>query len=178
MASSLISSSHHIDFDSVFGMEDASLAPMFESLITTGLKEFLGCPAIFYETALTEFFANGSVRDGLVVSTIGGTAVEISESVFAATFELPSEGLTDLSDVPKNIVFDARSLFSDSKEQVTCFKNELKIEYRLLHDILAKTIYVKAGSFDAVTRDRFMYVIETLHDRHLTLTRLPTHLGS
>ncbi|KZV58344.1 mucin-2-like [Dorcoceras hygrometricum] len=127
---------------------------------------------------LTEFFANGSVRDGLVVSTIGGTAVEISESVFAATFELPSEGLTDLSDVPKNIVFDARSLFSDSKEQVTCFKNELKIEYRLLHDILAKTIYVKAGSFDAVTRDRFRNVIETLHDRHLTLTRLPTHLGS
>ncbi|KZV40680.1 hypothetical protein F511_18436 [Dorcoceras hygrometricum] len=103
------------------------------------------------------FFANGSVRDGLVVSTIGGTAVEISESVFAATFELPSEGLTDLSDVPKNIVFDARSLFSDSKEQVTCFKNELKIEYRLLHDILAKTIYVKAGSFDAVTRDRFIF---------------------
>ncbi|KZV27026.1 vacuolar proton ATPase a1-like [Dorcoceras hygrometricum] len=69
MASSLISSSHHIDFDSVFSMEDASLAPMFESLITTGLKKFLGCPAIFYEAALTEFFANGSVRDGLVVST-------------------------------------------------------------------------------------------------------------
>ncbi|KZV57300.1 hypothetical protein F511_39619 [Dorcoceras hygrometricum] len=91
MASSLISSSHHIDFDSIFCMEDASLAPMFESLITTGLKEFLGCPAIFYEAALTEFFANGSVRDGVVVSTIGGTAVEISESVFAATFELPSE---------------------------------------------------------------------------------------
>ncbi|KZV26566.1 hypothetical protein F511_34437 [Dorcoceras hygrometricum] len=158
MASSLISSSHHIDFDSVFGMEDASLAPMFESLITMGLKEFLGCPAIFYESALTVFFANGSVRDGLVVSTIGGTAVEISESVFAATFELPSEGLTDLSDVPKNIVFDARSLFSDSKEKVSisCFKKELKIEYRILHDILAKMIYVKAGSFDAVTRDRFM----------------------
>ncbi|KZV49114.1 hypothetical protein F511_43777 [Dorcoceras hygrometricum] len=166
MASSLISSSHHIDFDSVFGMEDASLAPVFESLITTGLKEFLGCPAIFYEAALTEFFANGSVRDGVVVSTIGGTAVEISESVFAATFELPSEGLTDLSDVPKNIVFDARSLYSDSKEQVSisCFKKELKIEYRLLHDILAETIYVNASSFDAVTRDRFMLMTTITFD--------------
>ncbi|KZV39426.1 hypothetical protein F511_24130 [Dorcoceras hygrometricum] len=138
MASSLISSSHHIDFDSVFSMEDASLAPVFESLIIMGLKEFLGCPAIFYEAALTEFFANGSVRDGVVVSTIGGTAVEISESVFAATFELPSEGLTDLSDVPKNLVFDARSLFSDSKEQ--------------------------AGSFDAVTRDRFMLMTAITFD--------------
>ncbi|KZV46266.1 hypothetical protein F511_14098 [Dorcoceras hygrometricum] len=132
MASSLISSSHHIDFDSVFSMEDASLAPVFEYLIITG--------------------------DGVVVSTIGGTAVEISESVFAATFELPSDGLTDLSDVPKNIVFDARSLFSDSKEQ------ELKIEYRLLHDILAKTIYVKAGSFDAVTCDRFMLMTAITYD--------------
>ncbi|KZV50404.1 hypothetical protein F511_37191 [Dorcoceras hygrometricum] len=174
MASSLINSSHHIDFDSVFGMEDASLAPMFESLITTGLKEFLGCPAIFYEAALTEFFANGSVRDGVVVSTIGGTAVEISESVFAATFELPSEGLTDLSEVPKNMVFDARSLFSDSKEQVSisCFKKELKIEYRLLHDILAKTIYVKAGSFDAVTCDRFMLMTAITFDVKINWSNL------
>ncbi|KZV21310.1 hypothetical protein F511_06137 [Dorcoceras hygrometricum] len=134
MASSQISSSHHIDFDSVFSMEDESLAPVFESLIKMG--------------------------------TIGGTAVEISESVFAATFELPSEGLTDLSEVPKNMVFDAQSLFSDSKEQVSisCFKKELKIEYRLLHDILAKTIYVKAGSFDAVTRDRFMLMTAITFD--------------
>ncbi|KZV55009.1 hypothetical protein F511_33843 [Dorcoceras hygrometricum] len=174
MASSLISSSHHIDFDSVFGMEDASLAPVFESLITTGLKEFLGCPAIFYEAALTEFFANGSVRDGVVVSTIGGTVVEISESVFAATFELPSEGLTDLSDVPRNIVFDARGLFSDSKEQVSisCFKKELKIEYRLLHDILAKMIYVKAGYFDVVTRDRFMLMTAITFDVKINWSNL------
>ncbi|KZV39280.1 hypothetical protein F511_18341 [Dorcoceras hygrometricum] len=103
MASSLISSSHHIDFDSVFGMEDASLAPVFESLITMGLKY------------------------GVVVSTIVGTAVEISESVFAATFELPSEGLTDLSDVPKNILFDARSLFSDSKEQAKGFAIQIGV---------------------------------------------------
>ncbi|KZV24942.1 hypothetical protein F511_17508 [Dorcoceras hygrometricum] len=174
MASSLISSSHHIDFDYVFSMEDASLASVFESLITTGLKEFLGCPAIFYEVALTEFFANGSVRDGLVVITIGGTAVKISESVFAAAFELPYEGLTDLSDVPKNLVFDARSLFSDSKEQVRilCFKKELKIEYRLLHDILAKTIYVKAGSFDAVTRDRFMLMTAITFDVKINWSNL------
>ncbi|KZV22131.1 hypothetical protein F511_37865 [Dorcoceras hygrometricum] len=118
MASSLISSSHHIDFDSVFGMGDAALVQMFESLIATGLKEFLGCPAVFYEAALTEFFTNGSVReDGMVVSTIRGTTVEISESFFATAFDLPTEGLTDLSDVPKNLLFDARSLFSESKEQ-------------------------------------------------------------
>ncbi|KZV20956.1 Putrescine-binding periplasmic protein-related [Dorcoceras hygrometricum] len=35
-------------------------------------------------------------------------------------------------------------------------KREMKIEFRLLSDILAKTISVKAGSFDAVTHERFL----------------------
>ncbi|KZV39198.1 hypothetical protein F511_29944 [Dorcoceras hygrometricum] len=174
MASSLISSSHHIDFDSVFGIDDAGMVQMFESLIATGLKEFLGCPAVFSEAALTEFFANSSMRDGMVVSTIKGKAVEISEEVFAKTFELPTEGLTDLSEVPKNLVFDARSLFSVSQEQVSiyCFKKEMEIQYRLLSDILEKTIYVKAGSFDAVTRDRFLLMTAITFDVKVNWSRL------
>ncbi|KZV25168.1 hypothetical protein F511_41311 [Dorcoceras hygrometricum] len=133
-----------------------------------------GCPAIIYEAALTEFFANGSVRDGLVVSTIKGKAVEIFDEVFAATFELPTEGLTDFSEVPKELLFDARSLFSISKEQVSisCLKNEMKIEYRLLSDILAKTIYVKAGSFDAVTRERFMLMTAITFDVKVNWIRM------
>ncbi|KZV38890.1 hypothetical protein F511_41192 [Dorcoceras hygrometricum] len=148
-------------------MDDAGLAQVFETLIATGLRNFLGCPAVFYEAALTEFFTNGSVReDGMVVSTIRGTTVEISESLFATAFDLPTEGLTDLNDVPKDKIFDARSLFSASKEQVivSCFKKEMKIEYRILHDILAKTIFVKAGSFDAVTRDRFLLMTAIMFD--------------
>ncbi|KZV50685.1 hypothetical protein F511_31810 [Dorcoceras hygrometricum] len=151
MASSLISRSHHIDFDSVFRFDDAEMVQMFESLITKGLKEFLGCPAIFHENDLTEFFENCSVRDGLVVSTIGGIAVEISESVFAATFGLPTEGLTDLSEVPRNLLAEAQSLFSVSEKEVSisCLKKEIKMQYCLLSDILAKSLFVKAGSFDA-----------------------------
>ncbi|KZV53607.1 hypothetical protein F511_26871 [Dorcoceras hygrometricum] len=118
MASSLISNSHHVDFDSVFGMDDATITNMFELLIATGLKDFLGCPAVYYEAALIEFFENGSVReDGMVVSTIRGINVDISEGMFATEFGLPTEGLTDMSDVPKDLVFDARSLFSESEEQ-------------------------------------------------------------
>ncbi|KZV34598.1 hypothetical protein F511_17728 [Dorcoceras hygrometricum] len=150
------------------------MVQMFESLIAMGLKEFLGCPAVFSEASLTEFFANSSVRDGMVVSTIKGKAVEISEEVFATTFELPTEGLTDLSEVPKNLVFDARSLFSVSQEQVSisCFKKEMEIQYRLLSDILAKTIYVKAGSFDAVTRDRFLLMTAITFDVKVNWSRL------
>ncbi|KZV50572.1 hypothetical protein F511_32621 [Dorcoceras hygrometricum] len=174
MASSLISSSLHIDFDSVFGIDDAGLVQMFESFIATGLKDFLGCPAVFYEAALTEFFKNGLVRDGMVVSTIGGTTVEISEEIFAAAFVLPTKGLADLSEVPKYLVFDARSLFSESKEKVSIsyHKREMKIEYRLLSDILAKTIYVKAGSFDAVTRERFLLMTAITFDVKVNWSRL------
>ncbi|KZV25068.1 protein lava lamp [Dorcoceras hygrometricum] len=68
------------------------------------------------------------------------------------------EGLTDLSEVPKDLVFEARRIFFESKEQVrtSCKKKEMKIEFRLLGDILAKTISVKAGSFDAVTHEWFL----------------------
>ncbi|KZV43352.1 hypothetical protein F511_27255 [Dorcoceras hygrometricum] len=174
MASSLISSSHHIDLDLVFGIDDAGMVQMFESLIATGLKDFLGCPAVFSEAALTEFFANSSVRDGMVVSTIKGKAVEIFDEVFATTFELPTEGLTYLSEVPKNLVCDARSLFSVSQEQVSisCFKKEMEIQYHLLSDILAKNIYVKVESFDAVTRDRFLLMTAITFDIKVNWSRL------
>ncbi|KZV28606.1 hypothetical protein F511_11911 [Dorcoceras hygrometricum] len=117
MASSLISSSLHVDLDSIFSMDDVGLVQMFESFIATGLKYFLGCPAVFYETVLTEFFENSSVRDGVVVSTIRGTTIEIFEEMFTAVFDLPTEGLTDLSEVPMNLVLDARSIFSNSKKK-------------------------------------------------------------
>ncbi|KZV49296.1 hypothetical protein F511_38889 [Dorcoceras hygrometricum] len=158
MASSLISSSLHVSFDSVLAMEDTGIVAMFGALVASGLKGFLWCPAIFYEDVLTEFFHNGSVRDGMVVSTVEGTSVEISEKIFAWEFALPLDGLTDLSEIPEALVFDARSIFSDSSEQVStsCKKREIKIEFRLLSDILAKSIFVKAGSFDAVTHERFL----------------------
>ncbi|KZV42606.1 hypothetical protein F511_19866 [Dorcoceras hygrometricum] len=143
MASSLLSRSHHIDFDSVFCIDDAGIVQMFESLVSTGLMEFLGCPAIFYEQALIEFFENGSVRDGMVVSTINGTAIEISESVFAAAFGLPTEGLTDLSEVPRDHLSNAQKLFSASEKE---------------------SLFVKAGSFDAVTRDRFLLMTAITFD--------------
>ncbi|KZV58747.1 hypothetical protein F511_18772 [Dorcoceras hygrometricum] len=166
MASSLISRSHHVDFDSVFRFDDAGIVHMFETLVSTGLMEFLGCPAIFHEQALIEFFENGSVRDGMVVSTISGSAVEISESVFAAAFGLPTEGLTDLSEVPKDLLSNAHRLFSASEKEVSisCLKKEVKMPFRLLSDILAKSLFVKAGSFDAVTRDRFLLMTAITFD--------------
>ncbi|KZV54090.1 patatin-like protein 2 [Dorcoceras hygrometricum] len=124
MASSLFTNTLHVCFDSVLSMDNPGMVSTFEALMASGLSGFLGCPAVLYEDALIEFFLNGSVRDGKVVSTIRGKQVEISEELFAIST-------------------------SDKKR-------EMKFEFCLLSDILAKTISVKAGSFDAVTQERFL----------------------
>ncbi|KZV36759.1 hypothetical protein F511_38056 [Dorcoceras hygrometricum] len=77
--------------------------------------------------------------------------------MFTTVFDLPSEGITNFAEVPKEKVYDARSFFSQKGVQVDVHgkKKFLKHEFRLLNDILAKAITVKAGSFDSVTVERF-----------------------
>ncbi|KZV16814.1 hypothetical protein F511_18607 [Dorcoceras hygrometricum] len=38
-------------------------------------------------------------------------------------------------------------------------KNDMKVEYRLLHDIVAKSLSAKAGSFDVVTTEKFEMMV-------------------
>ncbi|KZV38004.1 splicing factor 3B subunit 1-like [Dorcoceras hygrometricum] len=134
------------------------MAAMFKALESSGLRGFLGCSSGIYEADLVAFFHNALVRENSMVSTIQGKSVEITEEQFSGIFELPTEGLYDLSEVPKDLIFDARSIFSKSGEQVqtSCKKRKMKYEFRLLNDILAKNVTVKAGSFDVVTHERFL----------------------
>ncbi|KZV44039.1 hypothetical protein F511_16600 [Dorcoceras hygrometricum] len=164
MSAVWINNAIQIYFDSVFGMADAEMVQMFKALESSELRGFLGCSSTIYEAALVEFFHNASVRDDKVVIAVQGKSIEISEELFAGTFELPTEGLTDMHDMPKDLVFDARSAFSTDVQQFkTSFKKrEMKFEFRLLNDILAKTVTVKAGSFDAVTHERFL-MMSTIH---------------
>ncbi|KZV19971.1 hypothetical protein F511_19956 [Dorcoceras hygrometricum] len=157
MAASFFNNAIHIDFDSVLAMDEPGMVSMFQGLVDSGLQGFLGCSAVVYEAALVEFFANGRVRDGLVVSSVDGVSVEISEELFAESFELPVEGLEELSEMPKDAIFDARSLVSMTGEQINLSgkKNQMKMPYRLLCDIVVKAISVKAGSFNAITVEKF-----------------------
>ncbi|KZV32669.1 hypothetical protein F511_16392 [Dorcoceras hygrometricum] len=91
---------------------------MFEALVASGLNGFMGCMSDIFET-LVEFYQNASVRDGRLISLVQRKSVEISEEVFSRTFQLPMEGLTDMNEVPKDIVFDARTEFSFTGEQLT-----------------------------------------------------------
>ncbi|KZV35330.1 hypothetical protein F511_38838 [Dorcoceras hygrometricum] len=160
MASSFYSNAQHVDFESVLGMDDHGMVSMFEALMAFGLRGFLGCPAVVYEDALVDFFENASVRSGVVISTVGGQLVEISEELFAESFELPVDGLGDLSEMPKEAIFDARSIVSLSSEPINLSgrKNQMKMPFRLLCDIMAKAISVKAGSFNAITVEKFSLI--------------------
>ncbi|KZT76096.1 dystroglycan-like [Dorcoceras hygrometricum] len=93
MASSLYSNAQHVDFESILAMDDPGMVSMFEALMASGLRGFLGYPAVVYEDALVDFFENAYVRNGVVFSTVGGQLVEISEKLFAESFELPVFGL-------------------------------------------------------------------------------------
>ncbi|KZV57390.1 eukaryotic translation initiation factor 4G-like [Dorcoceras hygrometricum] len=161
-------------------MDEPGMVSMFQALVASRLQGLLGCTAVVYEEALVEFFANGRVRDGLVVSSVSGVLVEISEELFAETFELHVDGLGDLYEMPKDVlfaetfelhvdglgdlyempkdvVFDARIIVSLSGEPISLSgrKNQMKFEFRLLCDIMAKAISVKAGSFNAITVEKF-----------------------
>ncbi|KZV43838.1 hypothetical protein F511_18895 [Dorcoceras hygrometricum] len=96
-------------------------------------------------------------QGGLVVSTVNGVPFEISEQLLAETFELLVDGLSELSEMPKDKIYDARSIVSLSGEPVNLSgrKVQMKIEYRLLCDIMAKSISVKEGSFNALTVEKF-----------------------
>ncbi|KZV55694.1 hypothetical protein F511_08328 [Dorcoceras hygrometricum] len=111
-------------------------------------------------TNALEFFDTALVQDGDITCAVSGKYVAIPEDRFAGIFNLPTEGLTDLSEVPNNLVLQARTLFSKSNVpvQFSCKKRLMKYEFRLLNDILAKSITVKAGSFDAVTHERFLMI--------------------
>ncbi|KZV31974.1 dystroglycan-like [Dorcoceras hygrometricum] len=160
MASSFYSNAQHVDFESVLSMDDHGMVSMFEALMASGLRGFLGCPAVVYEDALVDFFENASVRSGVIISTVGGQLVEISEERFAESFELPLDGFGDLSEIPKDAIFDARSIVSLSGEPISLSgsKNQMKMPFRLLCDIMAKAISVKAGSFNAITVEKFSLI--------------------
>ncbi|KZV32231.1 hypothetical protein F511_27331 [Dorcoceras hygrometricum] len=157
MASSYYTNTLHVSFESVLAMDNPGMVSMFKALTASGLQGFLGCPAVIYEAALIDLFENALVRDGVVISTVAGKLVEISEELFAETFELPVEGLNNLSEIPKDLVFDAKSIISLTGEPVSMSgkKKEMKIEFLILCDIMAKTISIKAGSFDAITQEKF-----------------------
>ncbi|KZV31860.1 patatin-like protein 2 [Dorcoceras hygrometricum] len=80
--------------------------------------------------------------------------------MFAEAFGLPTEGIVGFLDIPKETVSEMRSRFdSDVTFRAPSKKKEMKMEFRLLHDIVVKALCAKAGSFDMVTSEKFYLMV-------------------
>ncbi|KZV56900.1 hypothetical protein F511_28218 [Dorcoceras hygrometricum] len=98
----------------------------FSAVVCRGIQSSTDS-SVLYDQELEQFFDTTLIQDGDVTCAVSGKYVEISASRFFGVFNLPTDGLIDLSEVPNDLVLQARTLFSKS-----------------------------AGSFDAVTHERFL----------------------
>ncbi|KZV38560.1 hypothetical protein F511_27585 [Dorcoceras hygrometricum] len=142
-----------VDFASVFAMEHTGMVRMFNTLEEIGLKGFLEASGSVYEGAVVEFFSNAKVDTGTILSFIANRKLALTKDVFAKAFGLPTE-------------------VAPSK------KKEMKMEYRMLHDIVAKALCGKAGSFDVVTSVKFDLMVAISAGLKLTRHRFCSRIWS
>ncbi|KZV49302.1 hypothetical protein F511_23448 [Dorcoceras hygrometricum] len=110
-----------------------------------------------YDGAVIERFAHAKVIAGTIVSFVANRKMVITKDVFAEAFGLTTEGMVGFIDIPAKSVAKMRMRFSgtDFPFRASNKKKEMKVEYRLLHEIVAKALCTKAGSFDVVTSEKF-----------------------
>ncbi|KZV33530.1 mucin-2-like [Dorcoceras hygrometricum] len=132
-----------VDFASVLAMDHAGMVCMFKSLQDIGLRGFLEGTTYVFDNVVTEFFINAKVIVGTVASTVCNRKLVITKEIFSATFQLPLEGMPSLADIPKETITEMRHTFSatDVDFKVSSKKKEMLFAYRLLHDIVAKSIF-------------------------------------
>ncbi|KZV14705.1 hypothetical protein F511_41672 [Dorcoceras hygrometricum] len=141
MAASFFINAMQVDFASVLAMEHTGMAKMFKSLEDTGLKGFLEASSSMFEGAVTELFANVKVIAGKIVSFVANRKMVITKDVFTEAFELPTEGLVGFLDILTETVVEMRFLGTDVPLRTLNKKKEMRMEYRLLHDIISKALF-------------------------------------
>ncbi|KZV44940.1 hypothetical protein F511_33011 [Dorcoceras hygrometricum] len=138
-------------------MEHTGRARMFKTLEDIGLTGFLAASSSVYESVVVEFFANAKVIVGTIVSFVANKKLALMKETFAEAFGLPTEVL----DVPSQTVVEMRGRFSgsDLPFRAPSKKKEMKIEFCLLHDIVAKALCANTGSFDMVNIEKFNLMV-------------------
>ncbi|KZV32653.1 hypothetical protein F511_36384 [Dorcoceras hygrometricum] len=165
MAASLFINAMQVNFKSVLAMEHAGMVRMFKSLEETWLKGFLEVSSSVFVGAVIEFFANAKVIARKIVCFVVKRKMVITKDVFAKAFGLPTAGIVRFINIPGQTRAKMRMRFSESGVPFTTpnKKKEMKVEYRLLHDIMAKSLCAKAGSFDVVTSEKFDLMVAISH---------------
>ncbi|KZV54823.1 hypothetical protein F511_36450 [Dorcoceras hygrometricum] len=162
MASSFITYALQVDFESVLKISDhEGMLNMFKDLEASGLRGFLGCPSVFYEKELEEFFDIALVQDGDITGVVSSKFFTISETRFVVDVKFPTEGLVDLSEMPKNLVYDSRSIFSKSAvENVENVGKPITIDVTVGEIVVEPTEEERHASTQLETTDDVDVIIE------------------
>lgn len=120
-----------------------------------------GCASHINEEGLTQFFAYVSVENQSILCTIGGQNILFDHMFFVETFKLHCEGLNEFKKLTYVDIAEMKVKFYLTRVSIkSSVKNkEMKIEFRLLNDILAKSLISKSGSFDDFTIQRFKLIV-------------------
>lgn len=149
------------DFEAIASVNNANINSVVAMLDASGLRKFLGCGQSYSAEIVTEFFANASVRNGIVLSTVRGKACSISQYNFADALDLPTSGIDLLSAVPDGnmeIWANQMTLF-DALMTQHGDKKDLKMEFRWLANIVAKSILTKGGAYDKITLEKLQTMV-------------------
>ncbi|KZV16212.1 clathrin assembly protein [Dorcoceras hygrometricum] len=174
MATSLFVNTVHVCFEYVLAMDNAGMVAMFEYLVDTGLKGFLGCPAVIHEADLLDFFENGSVRDGLVVSD---SSMHFDDLDIADTsFSLPPTATDIIESLAKLLtsIDQVRSEQFRRKEDANNLKDLLLVHLRDLE----KRISARFDEQDRVHSVRVDAQLANLWRRKIISVFLPNSVSS
>ncbi|KZV26932.1 hypothetical protein F511_40010 [Dorcoceras hygrometricum] len=137
-------------------MEHYGMVFMFKTLEDTGLKGFMEESGSVYEAVVVEFFTNEKVIAGTIVSFISNRKLALMKDVSAEAFGLPIESMPSFLDTPNKTMLEMRKNFSGTDmPSGHQSRREMKLEFRLLHDIMSKALCASSGSFDVVTSEKF-----------------------
>ncbi|KZV42352.1 dnaJsubfamily B member 11-like [Dorcoceras hygrometricum] len=103
----------------------------------------------------------GACWDGTIVSTVANRKMVVTNDVFTEMFQLPTEGLVSFSELPAKAVAEMKAVFSGTGVpfKPSNKKKDMKVEYRLVQDNMAKSLCAKADSFDVVTSEKFYMMV-------------------
>ncbi|KZV19255.1 hypothetical protein F511_36554 [Dorcoceras hygrometricum] len=161
MAASFNVNDLQVNFKSMLGMDHVGMVKMFKSLEESGVKVFLGVSGSVYEGALIEFFVSAKVITGTIVSTVANQKLVKTMDVFTEAFQLSTKGLVSFFELSAKSAAEMKALFFGTGVtfRPPIKKKDMKVEYRLLHDMVAMSLCAKSESFDVVTSEKLEMMV-------------------
>lgn len=149
-----------VDFEEVQAVNNSEINTILEILSESGLKKFLSCTLSYNLSVVKQFFSSTRIIHGSIVCTFNNDNHIISQKMFADVLELPYGGLEKVSEIPDGNSDMWKSGFSQSETPISIpgEKHDLKSEFRMMANIVDKSLLERAGTYDKITLEKFHYM--------------------